>query len=225
MIAFACPSCGAEIPFRSSFSVYAVCSYCGSTVVRQDRDVTQIGQVADLPAEMTPLQIGTDLDWRGTRYTLAGRKRVAWADGAWNEWFMVAGDKTGWLAEAQGFFAVAFPHPIEAAALPAGALPRLGATVAIDDSPYRVSDIKQATCLGSEGELPVRAPRGRKATYVDMMDEQGGFAGIEDSADGRLLFIGENTDFDLLKFRNLRKVEGWKPPATPRGPQDPLAAS
>ena len=69
----ACPSCGATIPFRSSFSVYAVCSYCGSTVLRNDRDVRAIGSVADLPAEMTPLQVGAELDWRGKHYTLAGR--------------------------------------------------------------------------------------------------------------------------------------------------------
>ena len=224
MPAIACPSCGGAIPFRSSFSVYAVCSYCGSTVVRRDRDVQAIGRVADLPPEVTPLQVGTELDWQGVRYTLAGRLRVAWQEGAWNEWFMVAGDKTGWLADAQGFLSVAFPTPLEG--LPdvaAGALPGIGDTVTVAGRAFRVTDIKDAVCVGAEGELPFAAPAGRSATYLDMMDPAGGFAGLESSADGVELYLGHSTEFDALGLRNLRPIDGWAAPGTPPGTDDPLA--
>ncbi len=220
----ACPSCGGAIPFRSSVSVYAVCPYCGSTVVRRDRDVQAIGRVADLPPEMTPLQIGTDLGWQGVRYTLAGRLRVAWQDGAWNEWFMVAGNATGWLAEAQGFLSVAFPAPLDG--LPdvaAGALPELDATIAIDGRTFRVTDIKDAVCVGSEGELPFPAPAGGAATYLDMLAPDGGFAGLESSPRGVALYLGRYTSFDALGLRNLRPIDGWAAPGTPPGADDPLA--
>ncbi len=220
----ACPSCGAAIAFRSSVSVYAVCAYCGSTVLRRDRDVHAIGSVADLPAEMTPLQVGTELDWRGVRYTLAGRLRVAWQDGAWNEWFMVAGNAVGWLADAQGFLSVAFEQPLDQVPdLVAGALPAFGDSLTIAGRPFRVTDVKDAVCVGSEGELPFRAAMGRRATYLDMVDRVGGFAGIEATADGVELYRGEYVRFDALGLRNLRTLDGWVPPVGRPGADDPLA--
>ena len=112
MAEYACPSCGAPMTFRSSFSVYAVCSFCGSTVLRTDRDVSLIGTMADLPDEMTPFQVGTGLSWHTDTYTLAGRVRMGWADGAWNEWFIDSANRKGWLSEAQGFLALAFETPV-----------------------------------------------------------------------------------------------------------------
>jgi hypothetical protein len=198
--------------------VFAVCAYCGSTVVRTDRDVESIGTMADLPDEMTPLQIGTELSHGGTHYTLIGRVRVGWADGAWNEWYMGHDSTAAWLVEAQGFLAVAVPQSIEeAGGIDATGLPRLEALVTVKGRTYRVTDIKEAACLGSEGELPFRAPRGRRATYIDMIDDVGGFASIESSDDGRQLYTGEYVPFDRLGFRNLRDIEGWKPPARPFG--------
>ena len=210
-----CPSCDAPIAFRAGTSVFAVCSYCGSTVVRGDAAVERIGTMAELPEEMTPFQVGTELEHGGTRYTLAGRVRVAWVDGAWNEWFMVGGDTDAWLAEAQGTLAVSFPQdPAQAQGLPAGP-PALGDLVTVAGHTYRVTDLKEARCLGSEGELPFRAPRGRAATYADMLGPGGGFAGAEYSADGVQLYAGRYVSFNALRPRNLRPVEGWDSPPPP----------
>jgi hypothetical protein len=209
MAEYACPSCGAPMTFRSSFSVYAVCSFCGSTVLRTDRDVSLIGTMADLPDEMTPFQVGTGLSWHTDTYTLAGRVRMGWADGAWNEWFMDSANSKGWLSEAQGFLALAFETPVPR---------RLDAPVALGDvieiaaGKFRVSDIKQAVCIGSEGELPFHAPPGRTATYYDMLSPAGGFAGLEQSGNERRLYVGDYVAFDDLRFTNLRDVEGWRVP-------------
>ncbi|HKM63090.1 MAG TPA: DUF4178 domain-containing protein [Acidisphaera sp.] len=223
MAPITCPSCGAELTFRTSFSVYAVCPYCGCTVVRRDRDVESIGTMADLPDEMTPLQVGTELTWGGERYRLAGRVRMAWSDGAWNEWFMVAGGEVAWLAEAQGFLTIATPVPItEARGYGPAALPGLDATISIQGKTYTVTDIKDATCVGSEGELPFAAPRGRKATYYDMLAADGGFASVEAGSEGRDLYIGSYVAFDDLGFVNLRSIERWTPPASAVEARDPV---
>ena len=71
-----CPSCGAPITFQSSFSVYAVCPACGSTVLRTDRDVTLIGKAADLPDEISPLQVGTQFRRGSEAFTLLGGWRL-----------------------------------------------------------------------------------------------------------------------------------------------------
>lgn len=210
MAEYACPSCGAPIPFRSSFSVYAVCASCGSTVVRGDRDVSLIGKMADLPDEITPLQLGAQLRHAGQTYALLGRLRMAWADGAWNEWFVDGGDRRGWLAEAQGFFALCFEEALPPSL--AGAPPALGSTVTIGGRNFRVSDIKQATCVGSEGELPFPAPRGRVATYYDMIEPTGCFAGLEIADDEKRLYVGVYLRTSSLVFSGLRPVEGWTEP-------------
>ena len=213
MPAYPCPSCGAPIPFRASFSVYAVCSYCGSTVLRTDRDVSLIGKQADLPGEISPLQIGSGFTAGGEAFELIGRVRMAWADGAWTEWFAHGSRREGWLAEAQGFLALSFEQTMPDAL--AGPPPPLGAAVLVDGRTFRVGDIKQATCVGGEGELPFAAPRGRTATYYDMTGPDAGFAGLEIAGEARRFYLGAYVDADAIALRNLREVEGWSPPKTP----------
>jgi hypothetical protein len=211
MPATTCPSCGTELHFRSPVAVYAVCASCGSMVVRSDVTVEAIGTMASLPNDISPLRIGTDLTIDSRRYKLLGRIRMYWADGAWNEWFMDDGAAQGWLIEAQGFLSVAFPL-----ALPPGFAtapwPALGTEIPVDGGMYRVTDLKQATCAGSEGELPFTAPRGRQVRYADLTSEAGSFAGLEEAEDGRRLYAGRNLHFDDVAFGNLRDVEGWTPP-------------
>jgi Domain of unknown function (DUF4178) len=207
-----CPSCGAELRFRSSVSVYAVCASCGSMVVRAGVSVEAIGQMAALPDDISPLQIGTRLVHAGRDYTLLGRVRMAWQDGAWTEWFMDTGAIQGWLTDAQGFLSVSFEQPVPSTI---AASPGLGDQITLDDRTYRVADLKQATCIGSEGELPFAAPRGRTAHYTDMVSQSAGFASLEDSDEGRQLYVGENVTFDDLRFDNLRPIDGWTRPRTP----------
>lgn len=218
-----CPACGAALPFRSAVSTYAVCRSCGSTVVRSGEMLEAMGRMAVLPGDLSPVQLGSTLDWDRQRFTVLGRTRVGWADGAWNEWFVSAGERFGWLAEAQGAFALAFEQQVPPEL--AGPLPVLGATVSIDGARFTVADLKQAACIGSEGELPFAAPQGRTARYLDMVGADGHFAGLEESAEGRRLYLGRYAPFDAFRFAQLRTLDGWRAPGAAvdhRG--DPLYA-
>src|SRR5579884_2268728 len=163
MPSFNCPSCGAELTFRSSVSVSCVCPYCRSLVVRHDTNVEAIGKMADLPADISPFQIGTTGKYKHISFTLVGRVKIGWHDGCWNEWFMFTDEgKKGWLAEAQGSLAISFETelPPGKALPPAQSLPSLGQILSLHDAFFTVTDLKQAECLGSEGELPFPAPKG-----------------------------------------------------------------
>jgi DNA-directed RNA polymerase subunit RPC12/RpoP len=207
----ACPSCGAELRFSAAASIYIVCSYCGSMVVRGDRTLESIGRVASLPEDISPLQIGTTLRYRDQRYTLLGRYWMGWADGVWTEWFMDDGTSQGWLAHAQGFFSVAFEHAM-LPSLETAPWPAAGMEIIIDDLSYRVTDLKSAKCIASEGELPFAAKPQLMIGYADMLSSSGGFATLEETEGARSLFVGQNVDFDDLHFANLRPLEGWTPP-------------
>lgn len=206
---YPCPSCGADVPFHTAVSVYAVCASCGSMVVRTDDAVSSIGTMAALPEEASALQLGTGLHWANHAYTVIGRVRMSWSDGSWNEWFLQGEAGTAWLAEAQGTLAVSVEHAVPPAL--AQGIPALNQAVRVDGQEYRVADIKQASCIGSEGELPFAAPQGRSATTIDLLSASAGFAGLELGETGRRFFLGRYSGFATLRLSNLREIEGWQP--------------
>lgn len=236
---FNCPSCGAAVSFQSSVSVSTVCPYCRSLIVRHDKDVELIGKMAELPPDISPFQIGTTGRFKNIGFTLVGRMKIGWSEGIWNEWFLVSDEgKKGWLAEAQGFLAISYetelmpdegfekaltqPHEWEGDnnirpatrkalgmkdPLPLG----LGHSVGIGGKSYQVADIKEAECIGSEGELPFVAAKGRKTTSIDLLRGEGEFANVERDESGKVrIYLGEYAEFNDLNFNHLRELPGWK---------------
>src|SRR5712671_322400 len=55
-----CPNCGAPIVFRWSSAVQTTCEFCHSILVRTDVDLEKVGEVADLPPDASPIQIGSE---------------------------------------------------------------------------------------------------------------------------------------------------------------------
>ena len=233
---YSCPSCGAALVFQSSLSVYAVCAYCSATVVRHDVNLEAIGTMAALPDDMSPFQVGTEAYYRGNHFTLIGRMKVGWKNGVWNEWFMMTDDgRKGWLAEAQGFYAVCFE--VENAMAPEmeqlvrqrvlefmklgtktkssqssmGSLhhQQLGAYITLNRQKLRVVDIKHAMCIGSEGELPFAAPWGRKSISIDLLGPDGEFGCVEVIDQEIRVFVGHYVDWADLRCERLREIEGW----------------
>jgi Domain of unknown function (DUF4178) len=225
---FACPSCGAEVAFRSSVSIYAVCPYCESMLVRTDVAVEAIGRMAALPDDMSPLQIGTEGRYDNEHFAIIGRLKVGWRDGMWNEWHVLTdGGRRGWIAEAQGSFAISFdveggldehlreviagrlavPAPGDAAS--GGGAVAAGFEIVLDGTWLRAVDVKDATCLGSEGELPFAAPKGRRSLNIDFLGRGGEFATVEVEGETYRAFKGSYVEWDQFRFANLRPLEGW----------------
>src|SRR5580765_3752760 len=113
MRSYDCPQCGAAVAFQSSVTVFAVCGHCRSMVVRRDVNVELLGLQAELPPDLSPLQIGTRGEFDGQSFTLIGRVRIRYREGSWNEWLASFGEERwGWVAEAQGFYMVSFEVPV-----------------------------------------------------------------------------------------------------------------
>ena len=68
-----CPSCGAPVVFQSASSVFAICGYCQSTLVREDQHLEDIGKMAAVVEDRSPWQLGAEGVWQGRHFALIGR--------------------------------------------------------------------------------------------------------------------------------------------------------
>src|SRR5262249_65819 len=140
--------------FLFSSAVQTVCQYCKSILVRHDVNLEKVGEVADLPEDPSPIQIGTEGVYRNKPFVVVGRILYEYEQGGWNEWHMGFSDgSSGWLADAQAEYAVSslsqpnFPLPA------VDAVPR-GTRFQWDGAVYEVTTITRARYVAVEGELP-----------------------------------------------------------------------
>jgi len=206
----ACPSCGASVRFASAQSVLAVCGYCRATLIRHDVNVENVGTMAALVEDSTPLQLGAEGVWRGTHFAVVGRLQVRWERGGWNEWYCLFDDgRPGWLGEASGEYSVSFettvPEP-----LPAWESLRPGVTVTLGGVGYEVTDARRAKVVGGEGELPFRVGAGWPTAAADLRNATARFATVDYSDEAPKLYLGEVVEFPALALRGLRELEGWR---------------
>lgn len=209
MVTVNCPSCGGPVEFKSSYSVFSVCSYCSSMLVRHDMDLENLGKMATLPPDMSPLQLGARGRYQTKNFLVVGRLKIAWEHGIWNEWYVLLDDgRDGWLAEAQGQWMISF----EVSGVPVPPVTQLTSESSLEipgKGLFQVNDIKQTTCQGSEGELPMKAPQGRKATAVDISNSKNEFGTLDYSEEGVHVYLGNYMEFEEFQFMGLREFDGW----------------
>jgi hypothetical protein len=211
-----CPECGAPAPFRGT-AVSLVCEYCNSTIVRTGVDLRLVGKVSAILDNGSPILLGS----RGKLHTLpfevAGRLQVRYARGAWNEWFLTFADGTvGWLADAQGQYAIVRPKDVSVVA---GKVPpygdiAVGSIMTVDGLEYLVTDRRAAEYQGAEGVLPFEAEPGMQFFGVDLRGFRGGFLTLDYGTDGNhtspVPYIGQSVQLDEIELHPLRRFEGWR---------------
>ena len=203
----ACPNCGAPIEFQWSSAVQTVCAHCRSVLVRHDVDLRKVGEVADLPFDSSPIQIGTTGRFEGDAFTVTGRIVYEYGEGTWNEWHLAFADNTsGWLSDAQAEYAVS------RLAAKAGPLPEEGAVTsgqryAFNGLTFMVTTRTNARYRGVEGELPFEYWDKDTVLFADLKAADGHFATLDYSESPPLLFIGSFVEFDELALSNLKTAE------------------
>lgn len=204
-----CPSCGAPVAFRSSVALLAVCPNCRSQLFRKDLDLEVLGKAAQLIEDGSVIQVGTEGRWQGVAFAVAGRMQLRFDAGLWNEWFLLFdnGDQ-GWLGEAQGTYAVSFKREPDKP-LPAFSELAVGKRLVLMGQDFEVSDLRTASYLSAQGELPFRPPLGESAQLADLSAVGGGFATLDYSEEKPLLFLGRYAKPEELALTNLRVPEGW----------------
>ena len=213
MLTVSCPQCGAQIVFRSGESVFGVCEYCSTALTRDDVTVESIGTIAILNDYWSPLQVGTQGSFDGASFIALGRITLAWNAGSWNEWYLGYNDgRTGWVSEAQGFYAFSF-ECADAQPPNIGSI-KVGAEWEYNGESFTIQDCKTVMVQYIEGELPFRTSLQDVSTSVDLTGQRGRFASISYSPrrnkEGETkVYIGRYEEFDRINFVNLRTIQGW----------------
>jgi hypothetical protein len=197
-----CPNCGSSIEFKAGSSLSLVCKYCKHVVVRTDRDMRNMGRVADVVFSDAALAPGDKGTFRGRSFSIEGRLVLQHpAGGTWEEYYAVFdGRNPAWISEAQGNWQV-----VTAAQVPAPPLQTLGPQVQVTLGPgiFVVQERNEGTFASGEGELPFAAAPGTKRTFVDLSAANGGWATI-DYGDGTAqpqVYIGVQTSFAEFQVR------------------------
>lgn len=220
MIDATCPNCGAAAHFRTPALPVKICDYCCTTLVRSGDVLQAMGKVAQVPEDVSPLQIGTRGRDGGQNFELIGRIRMRWSGGGWNEWLSMFEDgSTGWLSEAMGRFMLL--RAVEHDGRRTDAVRRvrddqpivLGSEATIDGVKYRVNDVKDATFAGSEGELPFSTPADTPIRSVDLMAPGGQCASIQKDRGEVSIYAGRYVTLAEIAATNLRAFDGWPMPS------------
>jgi hypothetical protein len=203
-----CPNCGAKITFQWSSSVQTVCEYCKSILVRTDLDLKKVGEVADLPPDVSPIQLNVEGVYRNKSFLVTGRILYEYDQGGWNEWHVVMNDGTSaWLSDAQEEYAVSFP--ISGQKLPAESQLQTGQQYNWNGNSYSLSAITKAHYRGVQGELPFEYWDKTDVLFADFRSSSRKFATLDYSDEEPVLYLGEFVEFEDLKMKNLRQYEGW----------------
>ena len=204
-----CPNCGANVEFLWSAAVQTTCPYCRSILVRHDVNVEKVGEVADLPLDSSPIQIGTEGIFQKKGFIVVGRIMYEYERGGWNEWHLGFNDgSSGWLSDAQLEFAVSFLRNSPAPLPPAEQL-RTDSLFDWYGAVYKVTTITIAQYKGVEGELPFQYWEKGEVPFADLRTNDARFATIDYSDPSPLLFIGQAVEYGDLQLKNVREFQGW----------------
>ena len=220
-----CPACGAPVVFKSSASFHGVCEFCRSTLVRHGGNLENLGRMADLVEDASPIRLGTEGRYRGVHFAVIGRIQLRYRAGVWNEWHVLFDDlRGGWLSDANGEYLITFLTP------PGATLPEFARIMPDDELKLAgrnlvVTDLEEAMCVAGEGELPFAFGAGYPAQLADLRttgDGDPAFASIDYSETPPLFFLGESLPFASFKFTNLRdEATPAKPAGTVKALQCP----
>jgi hypothetical protein len=201
-----CPNCGAAIQFRWSGAVQTTCEYCRAILVRRDLNLEKVGQIGDLPREVSPIQIGTEGMYRNKAFQVIGRILYDYEDGGWNEWHIVFNDGTsGWLSDAQLEYTVSFlakpPEPLPPEVARARQFMWSGVR-------YEVTSVTRAHYRGVAGEMPFEYWDKKDVLFADLRTSDARFGTIDYSDAVPVLYLGDAVEFDDLHLKNLRELAG-----------------
>ena len=212
-----CPACGAHVRFTGDSTVIAVCEYCSSTLLRKGQALENLGRMAELFEDHSPLQLGVRGEVDGVGFVLVGRLQYRHERGAWNEWWARLDDEgTLWLSEDNGRYVIT--RTLDDQDVPPFDALTPGQVLPLGGVAWTVASLTRATVVAGRGELPFVVSGADEAPVVDLRDPDGNFATL-DYADFQTgpgapgvetaratLHVGRPVTLEALKVTGLREA-------------------
>jgi uncharacterized Zn finger protein (UPF0148 family) len=207
-----CPACGGPVEFKSGQSIVVICGYCRSAIARTDRDLKDLGKVAELVETGSQLTLGLRGAWNGVPFELTGRAQLGHEmGGQWDEWYATFSNGwLGWLAEAQGRFYLTFQYPIpDGVQVPSFEQLQLGQVIhgLAQQAPMTVAETGQATARGAIGEIPYLLTPGETYYYADLSGPNNAFGTLDYNESPPLVFLGHQVTLAELGITSTRTAE------------------
>jgi ribosomal protein L37AE/L43A len=199
-----CPSCGAQVEFRSHASVMAVCEYCKTTILKDADSVKDLGKMSDVLEDYSPIQIGTSGTYGSQGFTVIGRIQLRYSAGRWNEWYVMFDDgKTAWLGDSSGLYTLTTERK-SSGKLPAFAEVIPSRTYPLGGANYMASELRNADCIGGQGELPFKVGQGYQARVADFRSGASFLTLDYSDSDDPVVYTGQAVTLEELKCQLLR---------------------
>jgi Domain of unknown function (DUF4178) len=174
-----CPNCGAPIEFALGSSLSKVCEYCRHTIVRSDRGLEGLGQVADLALTPALIAVGDQGTLGEQTFRVLGRVQLDHGLGPWDEYFVALenGTSFAWLAYAQGQWFIT--RRLDGPSVPPFAELELERELDLGGRSFFVSEIKSGRVLSIEGEFQELIRPGAGRRYADCRGPDNAFATVD----------------------------------------------
>lgn len=212
VLAANCPSCAAPIEFKAGSTIVLVCPFCRSAIARTDRNLEDLGKVAEIVESESPLKIGLKGTFKGHRFELTGRAQNRHElGGFWDEWYATFSNGwVGWLAEAQGKFYLTFYQPLpNGARVPSFETLQLGHAVPEipNKTPLMVTEKGTATAMAADGEIPYKLVPNERSDYADLAGKDGAFGTIDYSMNPPWVFVGQEVSLANIGLADARPAK------------------
>jgi hypothetical protein len=179
----------------------ATCPYCETVSAVHREGADPMGKSATLIDFMAALKIGDIGTVKGRRFQVMGRVRYEYADGYWDEWYLVHPDGTeSWLEEDEGELTLVGEVPV-IGTVTAPESVRAGESVQVNGKSVYVVERGRARVAGLEGQVPNTVRLGQELGYIDGTSNGQSYM-VEFLGEKIHCFVGEQIDFDALVLEN-----------------------
>jgi len=214
---FNCTSCGGEVTVATAAARVASCTYCGTTLIVNEKALRALGKMALLTETPSCLSVGWRAKCKGQEIEVLGRIQYRYQAGYWDEWWVrvIKDGSYAWISQDEGEYTLEIPLPQDLDT-PDYDMTSVGDQVTFAKRKFWVEEKDEAEMVGVQGELPLDVAPSRKMRYIELTDNKN-FATIEYFEDGsRQAFKGVHLGPKTLKA----DTEGGPSPEfkTPAGP-------
>ncbi len=166
-----CPSCGVAVNDVSAHTRSLRCPHCANWVYFSGNGWAAGGVFEHALDAPSMLRVGRSGKLQERAFVVAGRTRITYDDGFWDEWWLEFQDGDHqWLEEDEGSYRLHVamqPDPVpDSKALMAA---KVGSSVSIGNDNWFVAEKIEARVSATEGTLPVAIVPGEQLVCIDVI--------------------------------------------------------